>query len=105
MMKKLMTVAILIGVALAGIRTAFADGLDCNGRLRCKACSVTVPNVFRDTTTVGDTWTRATCEAFAVAQGASESAVVCITTNGFSFGADTAVPATPPPPPSNTCGW
>ena len=50
-MKQLTVAAILIGVALVGTGTALADGLDCNGRLRCKACSVVVPGLFRDTVT------------------------------------------------------
>ena len=105
MMKNLTMAAILIGVALVGVGTARADGLDCNGRLRCKACSVVVPNVFRDTITVADTWTRPTCAALAAAEGAADSQLVCITANGFSFGAAAPVPSTPPPPTNNSCGW
>jgi hypothetical protein len=104
-MKQLTVAAILIGVALVGTGTALADGLDCNGRLRCKACSVVVPGLFRDTVTVADTWTRPTCAALAASEGASDSSLMCITANGFSRGADAPVPTTPAPPPNDSCGW
>jgi hypothetical protein len=89
---------------LVDIGTARADGLDCNGRQRGKACSVAVPIFWRATMPVADMWTRSTCEAFAVAKGASEPNFVCTTTNGFSYGAGASVPNIPPPPTNNTCG-
>ena len=95
-----------IGAALRFFGTASADGLMCSNESGCKACSGVNPGAFRDTTIVPQTWSPATCQAFAQQIGTNSWQLGCFNQDSFVFGApqSTAV-STPNLPPDDTCGW
>jgi hypothetical protein len=119
MKEKITIAAILITLAVAGVGTALAQGPNagtpehptlfrCNKGKGCKACSCVVTGMFRDTVTVPDEWTPASCLALCEEETATSSQLVCLSSNFFTFGtirSTPTLPSPPFPPDQNTCGW
>ena len=105
-MKKLLAASIVSSVVLGFAGTASADGLSCSDERGCKLCSEFVPGNWRDTVTVAETWSPATCLAYAKAVAGTMWQLGCMNRDSFVFGAaQSTTVSSPNLPAGDICEW